>query len=77
MKSRIRWAVLWCLCERGETHTAFWWRNLKERRHLEDLSIDGRKILKCTWRGVDWINLAQDRDTWRADVNTVLKLQDA
>jgi hypothetical protein len=26
---------------------------------------------------VDWINLAQDRDKWRADVNTVMNLQDA
>jgi hypothetical protein len=25
-------------------------------------------------RGMDWINLAQDRDQWRALVNTVMKL---
>jgi len=23
------------------------------------------------WEGVDWINLAQDRDQWRAAVNKV------
>jgi hypothetical protein len=27
--------------------------------------------------GGDWINLAQDRDKWRADVNTVTNLQAA
>jgi hypothetical protein len=25
------------------------------------------------WDGVDWIDMAQDRDQWRALVNTVLK----
>jgi hypothetical protein len=24
------------------------------------------------WEGVDWIDMAQDRDKWRALVNTVL-----
>jgi hypothetical protein len=27
------------------------------------------------WGGVDWINLAQDRDKWRALVNAVISLQ--
>jgi hypothetical protein len=27
------------------------------------------------WDGVDWINLAQDRDQWRALVNTVMNLR--
>jgi hypothetical protein len=26
------------------------------------------------WDGVDWIDLAQDRDQWMALVNTVMKL---
>jgi hypothetical protein len=26
------------------------------------------------WDGVDWIDLAQDRDQWRALVNTVMNL---
>jgi hypothetical protein len=25
------------------------------------------------WNGVDWIDMAQDRDQWRALVNTVIK----
>jgi hypothetical protein len=26
------------------------------------------------WEGVDWTHLAQDRDQWRAVVNTVMNL---
>jgi hypothetical protein len=27
------------------------------------------------WGGIDWINLAQDRNRWRALMNTVKKLR--
>jgi hypothetical protein len=41
---------------RVEVHTGFWWGNLRERDHLEDLSVDERIILKCLfkkWNGWD------------------------
>jgi hypothetical protein len=32
-------------------------------------------LTEIGWDGVDWIDMAQDRDQWRALVNTVLNLQ--
>jgi hypothetical protein len=33
-----------------------------------------RWILELGWGGMDWIDLAQDRDQWRAIVNTVIRV---
>jgi hypothetical protein len=29
------------VCGRGEVHIRFWWGNLREGGHLEDLGVDG------------------------------------
>jgi hypothetical protein len=51
-------------------YTGFWWGNLKERDHLKYPDVDGRIILKWIFGkcdgGMDWIDLIQDRDRWRA-----------
>jgi hypothetical protein len=63
---------------RGEVHTGFWWGGLREGDHLRDPSVDERIILKCTWKwdgGMNWIELAQDRDRWRAVVNVIMNLR--
>jgi len=31
--------------EKRRVHTGFWWGNLRERDHLEDLDVDGRIML--------------------------------
>jgi hypothetical protein len=39
---------------------------------VDNITIDLREI---GWDGVDWVDLAQDRDQWRALVNTVMNLR--
>jgi hypothetical protein len=33
-------------------------------------------LRKIGWGGMDWIDVAQDGDQWRALVNTVMNLRD-
>jgi hypothetical protein len=42
------------------------------RRWVDNIKMDHREI---EWNGVEWIELAQDRDQWRALVNTVMNLR--
>jgi hypothetical protein len=42
------------------------------RRWVDNIKMDRREI---GWDGMDWIELAQDRDQWRALVNTVMNLR--
>jgi hypothetical protein len=41
-------------------------------RWVDNIKIDLREI---EWDGMDWIDLAQDRDQWRALMNTVMNLR--
>jgi hypothetical protein len=41
-----------------------WW--------VDNINMDLREL---GWDGVDWMHMAQDRDQWRALVNTVLNLR--
>jgi hypothetical protein len=43
------------------------------RRWDNNIKMELREI---GWGGMDWIDLAQDRDQWRALVNTVMNLWD-
>jgi hypothetical protein len=77
---RMRWAGQ--VARMGETRSAY--RILvgkpkgkrplgrPRRRWVDNIKMD---LTKIGWDGVDWIELAQDRDQWRALVNTVMNLQ--
>jgi hypothetical protein len=56
---RMRWVGHVARMGRGEACTGFWWGNLRERDHWEDLGIDGRIILR-------WIFMKQDVGVWTA-----------
>jgi hypothetical protein len=42
------------------------------RTWVDNIKMDLREV---GWDGVDWTDMAQDRDQWRALVNTVLNLR--
>jgi len=44
----------------------------RPRRRWDGIRMDLREI---GWGSVEWIQLAQDRDRWRALVNTVMNLR--
>jgi hypothetical protein len=44
----------------------------RKRRLVDNIRMD---LVEVEWDDVDWIGLAQDRDRWRALVNSVLNLR--
>jgi hypothetical protein len=76
---RLRWAGH--VARMGEKRGAYkilMWRP-EGRRPLRNPGVDGRIILKWIFKkwdaGMDWIDLAQDRDRWRAVVNAVMNFR--
>jgi hypothetical protein len=77
---RIRWAGH--VARMGEKRNAYWIlvgmlegkRPLRRprRRWVNNIKMDLREM---GWSGMDWIDLAQDRDQWRALVNAIINLR--
>jgi hypothetical protein len=42
------------------------------RRWVDNIKMDLREV---GWEGTDWIDLAQNKDQWRALLNTVMNLK--
>ena len=74
---RIRWAGHLSCTGRGEAYTGFWWGNLRERVDLGDNIKDNIKmdLQEVGCGGMDWIELAQERDWWRPLVNVIQNLR--
>ena len=60
-------------------YTGCWWGDPRKkrthgrpRRRWENIKIDLQEV---GYVGMDWINVAQDRDKWRAVVNAVMNLR--
>ena len=57
---------MWQVWGTGEVYTVFWWGNLTEGDHLGDPGVDGGIILRWIFGkyvgGMDWTELAQERD---------------
>jgi hypothetical protein len=78
---RIRWAGH--EARMGEKRNAY--RILvgkpEGKDHWEDQDVGGWTFLKWIlrreigWDSINWIDLVQDRDQWRALVNTIMKLR--
>jgi hypothetical protein len=59
-------------------HIGYWWESRNKGDHWEDQDVGGCTILKWIserWDGTDLIDLAQDRDQWRALVRAVMNLR--
>jgi hypothetical protein len=56
---------MWHVWGTGEVHTGFCWEDMRERIHFEDISVDGRIIIKLIikkwdgepWTGVLWLTI--------------------
>ena len=57
-------------------HTEFWLGILREIYHLEDVGVDGKVILKWIFKneGLNWTDLAHNRDKWRSLLTTLMNL---
>jgi hypothetical protein len=62
---RMRWA----------RHVARMGEKINAYRILVGKPEGRRPLGRPRWDGVDWVDLAQDRDHWRALVNTVMNLR--
>jgi hypothetical protein len=66
--SRMGWVRHVARMGRREVHIGFWWGNLRLRKNLEDLGVDGRIILRWIfwewdvrlWIGWSWFRIGTD-----------------
>jgi hypothetical protein len=75
----MRWMGHVARMGKGEAFIGFWWENLRKtyhihtRRKLEDNIKMNLQKVGCG--GINWIELVQDIDRWRALVNVIMNLR--
>jgi hypothetical protein len=68
---------MWHIWKTGGVYTVFWWGDLKKKlgrpRHRweDNIKIDLQEV---EWGGMNWSDLAQDKDRWHVLVNAVINL---
>jgi hypothetical protein len=78
--TKMGWAGHVARMESEEVCTGLWWGNLLEIDHWGEPDAGGEDNIKMDLREVgcgymDWIGLAQDRDSWRTLVSAVINLR--
>ena len=70
---------MWRVWVRRGDYIGSWWGNRRERdlgrprrRRVDNIRMDFEEV-GCGY--VDWIGLAQDRDSWRTVVSAVMNLR--
>ena len=75
---RLKTKSGFCACAITFQTQSTYGREGRNGDHLEGLDVYGRiilkRILKKEYGGMDWINLAQERDKWRNMLNMVMDL---
>jgi hypothetical protein len=60
-------------------HIGYWWESQNETDHWEDEGVGEwpikMNLREIEWDAMDWFDLAQDWDQWRALLNTVMNLR--
>jgi hypothetical protein len=51
-----------------------YWLEIKKEKIMMKMKTHRVGNVKSGWGGMAWIDLAQDKDQWRALVNTVMNL---
>jgi hypothetical protein len=76
---RMKWVGHVVQMGRRGIHIEYWWElegkrpvGRPRRRWVDNIKMDLREM---GWNGMDWIDLAQNRDQWMAFVNTVMNLR--
>jgi hypothetical protein len=72
---RMRWAVHVTQMGRRGTCIGYWWESQREKRPLGRPRRRWMDLGELGWSDVYWIGMAQDRNRWRALVNSVLNLR--